>query len=362
MSNSSDYISTLKDLRDTIGNPIASIEAKKLNHFEKHSLFYLAHASLLAITSPAFTVPILLVSVKDSELSIHNESEFSVTISAPPKQSVVAEREQVTKPCGIYTLVAGYEESLRLNGTVSLKIVGEEKIQLTITLTEHYFHCAKSIKRANFWKPETTVVNSEEVSGLDEARFNNSDVQDFIRSAPFLLLATQDAEGNMDLSPRGDPDGFLRVLEEGKVLMPERPGNKIADSLTNLLANPAVALILFKPGDNKTLVIAGDGKLTRSKAQLEPSAVKGKTPAIAIEIDVKDCFYGENPGLVNMDLWNKNNFVDRSEMPSLGTIVSEQLTEANKMPGGKGKLGRMLGKITGAAGDVVINLDYKKLY
>lgn len=361
MNHAADYVTDLKALRETIGKAVSSLEAKKLRQFEKHSLFYLSHASLLAISSPAFTVPILLVSAKTSQLTIHDEHTFSVTVGSVPVQAEVKADESAHYSCGIYTLVSGFEESLRINGVITIKSSDQGQTILTISLTEHYFHCAKSIKRADFWQAQVAPVDANPLE--DKALvISDGDVQAFIKSAPFLLLSTQDAEGNMDLSPRGDPDGFLRILENGKLLMPERPGNKIADSLTNLLADPRLTLILFKPGDYRTLVMAGEGRLTKSKQLLEPSAVKGKPPLLAVEIDVHACFFGLNSGLKEMDLWNRQKFLDRSLMPSLGTIVSEQLQWANKLPGGKSKLGKMFGKITGAAGDALINLDYKKLY
>lgn len=262
------------------------------------------------------------------------------------------------EPRGLYVLVAGYEESLRINGKVSITFRGDGISIIEVKIDEHYFHCAKSIKRSQFWKSmdHTFSMNNP----LEEAEFSDSNVKDFIQKSPCLLLATQNQKGEADLSPRGDPEGFLRVIDRQKVLIAERPGNKIADSLRNIVVNSSMAIILFIPGTKLSLILIGNGKLTNSQAVLKASEIRNKMPKIGIELIVKKTYFGVNPALADTDLWDKAGFENRAVFPSLGMIVSEQLQSAGKIPGSGSVIGRVFGKMVGTASDLAIKHDYKK--
>ena len=96
-----------------------------------------------------------------------------------------------------------------------------------------------------------------------------------------MLLATSSSDGTCDVSPRGDPAGFVHIVDERTLLVPERPGNKLADSLRNILANPNVGLLFLIPGVGDTLRVNGRATLTTDGALLEALAVEGKTPKLA---------------------------------------------------------------------------------
>ncbi len=112
----------------------------------------------------------------------------------------------------------------------------------------------------------------------------------FIERAPFLCLATADADGRCDVSPRGDPAGFVRILDEVTLLIPERPGNRLADSLRNILSNPRVGLLFVIPGVTDTFRVNGRATLTTDAALLAPCAVEGKTPKLGILVDIEEAF------------------------------------------------------------------------
>lgn len=145
--------------------------------------------------------------------------------------------------------------------------------------------------------------------------------QQFIERSPFLCLATTDAEGRCDVSPRGDPPGFVRVLDERALLLPERPGNRLADSLRNVLANPRVGLLFFIPGVGDTLRVNGRATLTTDAALLGPCAVEGKVPRLGLLIDIEEAFTHCSKAFLRSHLWDPARFLDRSVLPSSGEIL-----------------------------------------
>ncbi len=347
-------ITTEKELRATIGSAPSAIKVKKLDRLEEHSKRYLAMCDLMAISSDLFDETIKVISAKNANLIVDDDAHFSLSVTDPENGIKTGSRAK----CGLYLLVAGFEESLRINGELSAQDSGDGNVTLQITIEELYFHCGKSIKRSHFWEPE--ILSTQETDNAAGDSLANPLIKDFLQHAQFLLIATQNQNGERDLSPRGDPAGFARILADDKLLIPERPGNKIADSLTNLLSDDRVVVLLINPGSNATLVVEGTAQMTASKALLADSAVQEKIPKLGIEISVTNCRFRENPELAKMDLWNKDKFGDRSQFPSLGRIISDQLQASGKMPGKKSGLGRMLGKAAGNASELLIQADYKK--
>ena len=118
----------------------------------------------------------------------------------------------------------------------------------------------------------------------------NAATRRYVERSPLVCLATSDAEGRCDVSPRGDPAGFVRILDERTLLMPERPGNRIADSLRNILANPRVGLIFIVPGATETFRVNGRAVLTTDAALLAPSTLEGKAPRLGLLIDIEEAY------------------------------------------------------------------------
>ena len=112
----------------------------------------------------------------------------------------------------------------------------------------------------------------------------------FIARSSFLLIATAGADGRCDISPKGDAPGFVLVLDDRRLVIPDRPGNKRLDGMKNLLANPHVGLIFLVPGREETLRVNGRAWITRDPELLERSAVQGRTPSLAIGVEVEQCF------------------------------------------------------------------------
>ena len=142
----------------------------------------------------------------------------------------------------------------------------------------------------------------------------------FVERSPFVCLATSDAQGRCDVSPRGDPAGFVRILDDRTLLLPERPGNRLADSLRNLLQNPRLGLLFVLPGAGETLRVNGRGTLTTDPALLAPCAVEGKTPRLGILVDIEEAFTQCPKAFLRAQLWDPAGFVDPASLPSGGAI------------------------------------------
>jgi uncharacterized protein len=147
----------------------------------------------------------------------------------------------------------------------------------------------------------------------------------FIARSPFLVVASADASGRCDASPKGDMPGFVRVIDDTTLLIPDRLGNNRVDTLGNLLARPGIGLIFFVPGVNETLRINGRAQVATDPALLEPLAVNGKVPRSGILVSVEEVYFHCGKALIRSDLWNPEKQVRRGEFPSLGRIIAEQI-------------------------------------
>jgi PPOX class probable FMN-dependent enzyme len=148
----------------------------------------------------------------------------------------------------------------------------------------------------------------------------NALTRKFIELSPFLCLSTSDAHGHCDVSPRGDPAGFVRILADDTLLVPERPGNRIADSLRNILSNPHVGLLFIIPGVTETFRVNGRATLTTDATLLAPCEVEGKRPLLGILVDVDEAYTQCSKAFLRSHLWQAERFLDRSALPSNGEI------------------------------------------
>ena len=144
-----------------------------------------------------------------------------------------------------------------------------------------------------------------------------------IARSPFVCLATSDAQGTCDVSPRGDPAGFVRILDDRTLLIPERPGNRLADSLRNILQNPHVGLLFVIPGVDDTFRVNGRAALTTDAALLAGCEVEGKLPKLGILVDIESAYTHCSKAFLRSQLWDATRFVDRSELPTNGEIQRE---------------------------------------
>jgi uncharacterized protein len=143
----------------------------------------------------------------------------------------------------------------------------------------------------------------------------------FVERSPFVVVATGRPDGGLDVSPRGDPAGFVRILDDRTLLLPDRPGNKLADTLTNLLRDDRIALLFLIPGVNDTFRVNGRARIVDDAELLADSEVEGKAPQLGILIEVEEAYTQCPKALLRSELWNSDRHIERSELPSSGEIM-----------------------------------------
>lgn len=149
--------------------------------------------------------------------------------------------------------------------------------------------------------------------------------RNFIKHSPFLVMATTNLEGHADASPKGDAPGFTKVVDDHTLIIPDRVGNNIADCLRNILQVPEIGLIFFIPGIRETLRINGSCTIVADADLLAPHAINGKLPRSAFKINVREAYMHCGKSIIRSDLWGESNKIARSDFPSLGQIISDQV-------------------------------------
>ena len=145
----------------------------------------------------------------------------------------------------------------------------------------------------------------------------------FISLSPFLCLGTS-GTGGADVTPRGDAPGFVHVLDDRTLLIPDWPGNNRLDSLTNVVANPQVGLLFFIPGVNETLRINGVAEITMEPAFVERWTVNGKHPRSAMRVTVREAYLHCAKALMRSRLWEDDYRIERTELPTYAQMLKDQ--------------------------------------
>ncbi len=147
----------------------------------------------------------------------------------------------------------------------------------------------------------------------------------FIAMSPFVVLSTCDAEGRCDASPKGDAPGFVTVLDDETLLIPDRLGNNRVDSISNILQHPRIGLLFLVPGIRETLRVNGRAQITVDPTLLEACGVNGKPPRSGILVTADEVYFHCGKALIRSDLWNPEKHVPRKDFPSLGVVIAEQI-------------------------------------
>lgn len=242
-----------------------------------------------------------------------------------------------TKPCfvSLFIIVPGVGHCLRVNGT--LENFNNQKGLLTIK--EVYFHCARAASRSEFWG------ESKRISNLELTADN------ILKHSPYALLKTMNHADQTELSPRGDEPGFIQTIDSNTLFMPERPGNKVAISLRNIINNPNIELLIIVPGYSHTQNIYGCAYVTTDKDLLKRCTVNGKQPKAGIVINVIKRTFQRDDALMKSELWNAKKMIDNTTLTAFPKALSSHIN-------GTGLMGRATQTIVGA----IVKHDMKNLY
>ena len=145
----------------------------------------------------------------------------------------------------------------------------------------------------------------------------------FLAQCSFVVVATADAQGRCDASPKGDPPGFIQIADERTLYLPDRSGNKMFQSLTNILENPHIGLLFIIPGEEWTMRINGQAKIIDDPLILERLSARGRPAQLAIEVKVEECFFHCPRSFKRAELWNADHF-HKYEGDSWGKILAQR--------------------------------------
>jgi PPOX class probable FMN-dependent enzyme len=145
----------------------------------------------------------------------------------------------------------------------------------------------------------------------------------FIDRSPFVLIASANAKGHMDVSPKGDAPGFVQVLDDSTLAIPDRPGNRRADTFCNILENPKVGLIFLIPGKSETLRISGTAQIVRDADLREAMSVRGKAPEFVMAIAVEEAFFHCSKCMIRSGLWKPEAWPSLDGLPSLAETMKD---------------------------------------
>ena len=187
--------------------------------------------------------------------------------------------------------------------------------------------------------PFNHIVTSEQELGdllgaasprsiLKERRALDEHCRAYIAASPFLVMATSGSDGSCDVSPKGDAPGFVAVLDDRHIVIPDRPGNKRFDGMKNLLTNPHIGLIFLVPGREETLRINGRAWITRDPKLLARCVAHDKTPQLAIGVEVEQCFLHCQKAFLRSKLWRHAEWPAPDALASMAQVLHDQIKPA----------------------------------
>jgi predicted pyridoxine 5'-phosphate oxidase superfamily flavin-nucleotide-binding protein len=242
------------------------------------------------------------------------------------------------QPChaSLFIIVPGIGHSLRING--ELNIINSQ--QAIFNIKGVYFHCSRASVRSDFWKPRSI---NQQVNLITE--------DNIISQSPYALLKTQNTIGKTEISPRGDEIGFIKVLNNTTLFMPERPGNKVAVSLRNIIECPAVELLFMVPGSAYTLNVKGQAYVSTQPELLSMSQINNKLPKTGIIIKVDSKQFQFNNSINHSGLWDEDKAVDKNSLTSFSKALSSHMNGIG-----------LMGMATSAVVAGIVKHDLKNLY
>jgi uncharacterized protein len=164
-------------------------------------------------------------------------------------------------------------------------------------------------------KQPSSRANNKIIDHIDEI------CRRFIAACPFVLVASRGSDGRIDVSPKGDPPGFVAILDEKTLAIPDRPGNHRLDTFENLLAHPEIGLLFLIPGNGDTLRVSGKGQIVRDWSLQAKLAVDGKAPNLVLVVTVEEAFMHCAKCVARSGLWIAERWPDRSNVPTLAEAI-----------------------------------------
>ncbi|MDI5979213.1 FAD-binding oxidoreductase [Amycolatopsis magusensis] len=340
-------LTTAGEIEAALGQPPSMIMLKQISALDEGCRTVLAHCPLAGF------------GYRDAEgtsrTTFVGGTPGFVRVHSPTRISFTLPDGEAHGPVSFVFLLPGVGETLRLNGSVA-KRKGAETF---VDVQEAYVHCAQAVIRSRLWQPPVPAGPPPAIEG--EGPLRGPGVAEFLAAAPFLTLSTWDDSGGGDTSPRGDRPAVARILDGRTLALPDRKGNKRADSLHNLLKDDRLSFAALVPGRTGVLHGRGRGTITDDPALLETMALRGAPPHAALLIDVEHAEVTANDAVTRSRVWTTH--VERGTVPDLMALAGDHLA-ANLADAEGGLLTRVLKVVTGIPGigrvlRVAINRAYR---
>jgi len=338
---SSGTLSTEEQLRQIIPHYPKVLDNRILPFLDQYCLEIIRHASLVVVGSNNSEIPITVFNNQD--LQVIDETKIQLPIR---RLSTKDSKSESKSSASLYFLVPGIGHGLRVNGRLKL-----ENDLVHLAVTGAYVHCARAAARSGLW--ESSILNSSDNPDNPE----NSKVtfpsthQSFLQQSSFLLLKTMNERFETELSPRGDETGFLKMINDHALFIPERPGNKVAVSLRNILKNSSIELLMFKPGCLSLMRVKGSASVTTDGTLLDSSIVNNKRPKLGIKVENCEFEIFHSDALDTNAPWLASSQKSSEQLTRFSSVLSTHMN-------GKG----LLAKVATPVVQMIVNHDMKNLY
>ncbi|MYW33479.1 2Fe-2S iron-sulfur cluster-binding protein [Streptomyces sp. SID2119] len=318
-------LTTADDVERTVGRPPSMIMLKQIKALDEGCRTVLAGSPVAAFgyRAPDGTSRTTFIGGVPGFARVHSPTRISFLLPGPGDPH---------GPVSFFFLLPGVGEILRVNGSVAAR----KGAEVTVDVAEAFVHCAQAVLRSRLWQAPGPVDGSAPVGvpapvdgsgapGPGPGPLDEPGVAEFLAAAPFLALSTWDASGGADTSPRGDQGAAVRILDGRTLVLPDRRGNKRADTLRNLVQDDRLSLAALVPGRTGVLHVRGRGAITDDPALLETMALRGTPPHAALLIDVEYAELTGNDAVARSRLWSPGGHLDRGAAPDLMALAGKHL-------------------------------------
>ncbi len=344
--SSSTIINSENALRSII-KPYPKLMDKRIQTvLDKHCLEFIQHARIAAIGFNHESLGVKVISLTELSLNIITPTQFKVTLA----NTTTFSNHDITCSYSAYFLIPGVGHGLRVNGLARIK--PEVNPDIILDISAAYFQCSRSSVRANLWKKNLNQpLLDNPLFTEDPSNILTKAGMYFLSMSSYVLMFTKNTQCQTEISPRGDDGQIATPLDNKTLLIAERPGNKVAISLRNIIEQPSLILSFILPGCNNVLQITGEACITKNEALLKPLSIKGKVPKLGILVSVTEQKFMNIQGSENVNLWDDNYHIDTKTLTAFPKIMAEHMN-------GKGLLGKASAPIMKA----IVNHDLKNLY
>lgn len=312
----------VEELESVVGARPAVFHLKSIPYLDEHATAILARSgfSILAVAASDGSLRTALLGGTDGVLA--PASPGVLRLPAVDLGAEVADGA----PAALLTFVAGWRETLRINGR--LRVAADASAGAgsgagpAVEVEEVFLHCAKALIRSRFWGESTPpVLPSVDTAADGTTTLADPGVVALLAASPFVALASIDAGGEADVSPKGDPAGFVvQIVDDRTLAVADRPGNKRTDTMHNLVSRTDLALVALVPGLDVVLSARGRGAVTTDAAVLAGLAVEGKVPKAAVLLEVEHLTVADDPAIAAAGLWDPSRHVAAVTLPKATQI------------------------------------------